>query len=357
MVGIYGLLGLQDGDDTFINTVGQSIVYEAAETYLQMIDDDMMKAYAVFIEMETEEYKERYKLPGGGRMQERGRQASNAAVRNYGGWDVAFPLKDFEEPVAENDVDVAYMTVRDVQLALDTIQIRNINTWRYEMLKLMFNSAGYTFADKYKGSLSVVPLANGDAVTYPPVIGSESEATENHYLESGYASSAISDTNNPFPVVRNELEEHTGTPTGFGNVASFINTAQVAKVEDLTDFDPVEDVNVRSGDQRDVPINLPMVPGRIIGRCNGVWVVEWRWIPADYQLSLDLDAPQPIKVRRDPAATGLQRGLHLAGDSKIHPLYSRHYRNRFGMGVGNRLNGVALEFGTGGTYTVPAAFA
>ncbi|TXH45972.1 MAG: hypothetical protein E6Q97_30520 [Desulfurellales bacterium] len=357
MSGIYGLLGLEDGDQSYINTIGQGVVYEAASSYLQMVDEDMMKAYSVFIETETEKFKERYKLPGGGRMQQRGRNASNAAVRGYGGWNAAYPLKDFEEPVASDDVTLAYMTVEDVQIALDTIQIRNINTFRYEMLRVLFNNAQYTFPDDRNGDLTILPLANGDSVVYPPVMGSESEATENHYLESNYAASGISDTNNPYVTIRDELEEHFGAPSGFGSIAVFINTAQTAKTEDLTDFDPVEDRFVRSGDQRDIPTNLPSVPGRVIGRTNGVWVVEWRWIPSGWALGVDLDAPPPIRVRRDTVASGLQRGLHLAGDSEKHPLYSRHYRNRYGMGAGNRLNGVAMEFGTGGTYTVPTTYA
>lgn len=360
MSGIYGLLGLEDGDISFINRIGADRVYDAASEYLRAVDAEMMKAYGVFVEEETELYSERYKLPGGGRMQKRGQFASNAAVKPHGGWDVAYALDDFEEPVAEDDVTIAYTTVRDVQLALDTIEIRNINAMRFEILWRLFNNANRTVPAWNKiPALTVKPLANGDSDLYPPVIGVESEATENHYVETNYAVASISDTNNPLETARQDLEEHFGTPQGFGNVAFFGGTTVTTKIANtLTDFDPVDDSHKMSGANRDqVTGEFPNVPGRIIGRSNGVWVVEWAWIPANYGVSIDLDAPAPLKVRRDPASTGLRRGLHLAGESNVHPLHARHWRNRYGVGVANRLNGVIQEFGTGGTYSIPAPYA
>jgi hypothetical protein len=358
MTGIYSLLGLQDNDLTYINTIGLDRVFEASSEYLRMVDAEMMNAYGVFIAEETELYGERYKLPGGGRMQQRGTKAANAAINAYAGWDVQYPLFDYEEPVAEDDVTVAYMTVRDVQLALESVRIRSINAMRYDLLRRLMNNANFSFVDRQNGTLTVRPLANGDSVVYPPVIGSESEATEDHYLETGYVASGITDTNNPYTTARTELEEHFGTPSGFGNIVCFINSAQVRLTEALADYDQIDDSHKIFGANRDrVTSDFPAVPGRIIGRTNGVWVAEWNWVPANYIVGINLDAPPPMKLRRDPASTGLPRGLHLSGETDKHPLYARHYRNRYGVGVGNRLNGVVLELGNGGTYTIPTAYA
>lgn len=357
MSGIAGILGLVDTDRSFINTIGQKVVFEAANEYLQMADADMMKAFSIFIEQEVEDYKERYYLPGGGRLDRRGGQAPSSASKAYGSWDVAFPLEDFGKQIADDDVTVAYMTVQQFQRHLDNIRIQDINTMRFEILKAIFNSAQDTFVDPLYGSLAIEPLANNDSVVYPPVLGSETEAVEMHYLESGYLASAISDTNNPYVTIRDEIEEHFGTPQGYGNIAVFINNAQVSKTVDLTDFDEVPDNVVKPGSNTDVPFNFPAVPGRVIGRVSGVWVVEWRWIPANYAVGIDLDAPAPLKMRVDPASTGLPRGLQLIAENAAFPLNSRHYRHRFGIGCGNRLNGVSFEFGNGGTYTVPTAYA
>lgn len=357
MTGIYGLLGLQDGDATYIKTMGESLVYEAATKYLQMASAEANQVYSVFIEAETEDYKRRYKLPGGGRMQKAGKYASNAAVRAIGGWDVAFPITSYEEPVAESYIDMALATVADVNQRIETIRIRHINALRFGILKRILNSGSESFVDERNGTLTVVPLANGDSALYPPVQGSEAEATENHYLESGYAASSISDSNQPFTTLRNELEEHFGVMTGYGNIAVFMNQAQVAKTQDLTDFDPVTDRHILPGANADVPTGLPTLPGRIFGRCDGVWTVQWDWIPANYLVAIDLDQPAPLLKRRYPAVSGLSPDVYLAGTDVSHPLYSTHYRAHYGFGAGNRLNGVVMELGTGGSYSIPSDYA
>lgn len=358
MTGIFGILGLQDTDNLFINTIGQQVVFDAVNMYLQKVNDEMLQAQAVFIESITEDYKERYYLPGGGRLQRRGGQAQSAATKASGSWDVAYPLEDFGAQIAGDEVALAYMTTQQLQRHLDTVTIQNINTVRFEMLQALVRNTTRTFVDPLKGSLTLQPLAlASDGVLYPPVLGSETEATDTHHIESGYAASSISDTNNPLPTIRDELEEHFGAATGGESIVVFINNAQTAKIKALTDFDEVIDSYIRAGDSVNVPINLPSVPGRIIGRGSGVWVVEWRWIPANYLLGIHLEAPAPLKMRVDPAETGLGRGLQLVAREARFPMEQAHYRHRFGVAVGNRLNGVVMELGTGGSYTIPTAYA
>jgi len=356
MAGIFGLLGLDDNDRSYVNNVGQRQVFDAANTWLQAQQVEMMRVYSIFIEQETEAFKERYYLPGGGRLQRRGGQAQSAATKASGSWDVAYPLEDFGAQYAGDDVSMAYMNMQEMQRHLDTLDIQNMNTVRFEILKSIFTNTSSTFVDPIQGSLTIQSLANGDGTLYPPVLGSETEADDTHHIETNYAATAISDTNNPYITGRDDLEEHFGAPTGFGNIVAFVNNAEVAETEDLTDFVPVEDVHIRSGNDANVPYNLPSVPGRIIGRCNGVWIVDWRWVPATYQIFIDLEAPAPLKMRVDPADTGLGRGFQLVSNEMNYPFEQSHYRHRFGVGVGNRLNGVVLELNTGGDYTIPTAY-
>lgn len=356
MAGLFGLLGNADTDREFVNTLGQRVVYDAIQIYLDRVNADLQAAMAVFIEAITEDFKERYKLPGGGRLQRRGGLARSGAVKAGGSWDVAYPIEDFGAQIAASDVDMAYMTIGDLERHLATITIQNTNTVRFEILRLLFNATAHTFTDDYKGDLTIQRLANGDSVVYPPVLGSESEATDTHYLESGYAATAISDTNNPYITIRNELEEHFGASTGGDNIAVFIHPDELPETEALTDYVPVVDSFVRAGDNTAVPINLPSVPGAIRGRVNGCWVVEWRWMTSAYMHGTYLDAPAPLKMRVDPASVGLPRGLALVAREEAYPMESSEWRHRFGVGVGNRLNGVTMELGTGGSYSVPAAY-
>lgn len=357
MSGIFGQLGLNDTDRVFSSTAGQAVVLNLIGEYLNRVNADLAAQMAVFLGNTTENYKLRYKLPGGGRLQRRGGKAESAATKAYGGYDVAFPLEDFGAQFASDDVSLAYMTAGDMERHLSNIAIQNVNTVRFEVLKALLNNTADTFSDPLWGSLTIQPLANGDTVTYPPVLGSESEATEDHYLESGYAATAISDTNNPYTTIRQELEEHFGASTGGDNIAVFINPAETPETEALNDYDQVVDNFIRAGANVNVPVTLPSVPGRILGRTNGVWVVEWRWIPANYMVGIHLEAEAPLYMRVDPADTGLGMGLQLVANSDDFPNVAAHYRHRFGLGVANRLNGVVMELGTGGTYTIPTAYA
>ena len=150
---------------------------------------------STFVDETTDEYKRRYKLPGGGYLQKRGGQAQSGAVKAYGSWDVAFPLSEYGDQVAASNVDLAYMTAVEFQRHLDTVTVRNLNTVRFEALYALWNNTARTFTDDLWGSLTVQPLANGDSVTYPPVVGTVTEATDDHYRATNYTT--ISDSNGP----------------------------------------------------------------------------------------------------------------------------------------------------------------
>lgn len=358
MSGIFGALGIADTERVMLSSMGQRVVFDAVAQVLGDHNADLQAALSVFVQETTSDYKIRYKLPGGGRLQRMGNQSAPGAVKAYGGWDVAFPLEDFGAALAHNRVAYAYMTAQELNRHLDTIMVQDRNTVRFEMLKALMNNAQDTFVDPLWGSLSVEPLANGDSVVYPPVLGSETEATDTHYLSSGYAVTAISDTNNPYTTIANELEEHFGATQGGSNIAVFINNAQVPKTRALTDFVAVSDIGIRPGDDTAVAVGLPAaLPGRVLGRMDGsgVWVVEWRWMPAAYMLGIHLDAPKPLIQRIDPADTGLGQGLQLVATDEQYPFTESYYSHRFGFGCGNRLNGVAM-FIDAGAWAVPSAY-
>jgi hypothetical protein len=358
---IYGAIGIAEtaADQVYVQTIGYDLVYEAAQAWLAEYNMELELAMDAFVERTTDRHSERYKLPPTGRLQRRGGQARSAAAKAAGSWDVAYPLEDFGDVVAGDDVALAYMTAQQFQLHLDGVASRNTGTVRYELLKSLFNNTARSFNDETLNTptLTIQPLANGDSVLYPPVLGSEAAAAENHYIETNYLAAAISDTNNPYATIAAELEEHFGQAQGGSNIVAFINTAQVAKTRDLTDFVSVEEMGIVFGQDTAVAVNIPIgLPGRIIGRVSGVWVSEWPWVPANYILGVHLDAPRPIVRRIDPAATGLGQGLQLVTQTFDNPFQSAFWRHRFGFGCGNRLNGVVLELGTGGDYSIPSGY-
>lgn len=359
---IFGQLGLNDTERVWQATQGQGLIFDAVNQYVARVNAELQGQIGLFVENTTTNHKERFKLPGGGRLQKLGfdPQGKPAPVRAYGGWDVAYPLEEYGSAVGGSRVGMAYMTVGDLDRHVRTVTIQNAATMRFEILKAIFKNTTTNFVDPMWGTLTVQPLANGDSVTFPPVIGSEAEATDTHYLESGYIAANISDTNNPLVTIEAELVEHFGKSQGNDNVAVFINSAQKAKVEDLTDYIELPDNFIIPGLQTATLTGLPArIPAtaRVVGRTNGCWVVEWEWIPANYMVGIHLDAPAPLRMRVDPADTGLGSGLQLIAQEMEHPFETSYWSNRFGIGVANRLNGVVMELGTGGTYDIPAAYA
>lgn len=356
---IFGALGLNDTDRVFQATAGQDVIYDAINAYVNRVNADLAAQSQIFVAGSTENYKLRYKSVGGGRLQRRGLQARPGHVKVTGQWDVAFPLEDFGAAIGGDDVSMAYMTVGDLDRHISTVVTQNVNTYRHEMLSAILNNTQDTFIDPHWGTLSIEPLANGDAVTYPPKLGSESEATDDHYLEAGYIATAISDSNNPYETGVEELLEHFGEMTGGDNVLALINPAEAPETQDLTDFESVPDNFIVVGDNVNVPQRLPSAPGKIIGRMTGTgacWVSQWRWVPAGYMIFVHLEEEAPLMVRTDPADTGLGTGLQLVATDNQYPFESSFWRHRFGFGAANRLNGVVIELANGGSYTVPSGY-
>lgn len=357
MSGIFGALNLNDTDRVFQATQGQMVIYELIDAHLALVNAEVDRLMSVFVAGNTSDHKWRYKLPGGGFLQRRFSQAQPGATKQTGAYDVAFPLEDFGAQIAGSDVDMAYMTVADLDKHVNNVVEQNIRTVRFELLKGLLNNVQDTFVDPLWGSLSIEPLANGDTVVYPPVVGSATEATDDHYLESGYTAANISDTNNPYVTIEAELTEHYGFTQGNDPIAVFIHGDQVAKTRELTDFVELPDNFIVPGDQTAIPSPLPMGhPGRVIGRTNGCWVIQWNWIPTGYMLGTHLDVDPPLYKRIDPADTGLGEGLQLVATEEPYPWEQSFWRHRFGFGAANRLNGVVMELGTGGTYTIPTGY-
>ena len=356
MSGIMGMLGISDNDRVFRGTEGQSVVYAAIAEIVARHNALIDGMLSTFVERTVTDFKIRYKLPGGGRLQRTGTDAPTGAIKRYGEYDVAFPLEGFGAQIAGSRVPMAYMTGQELDAHIDSVLIQNANTVRYEVLDALLSDNQDTFVDPLHGSLSIEPLANGDTVTYPPVLGSESEAIEDHYLATSYAATAISDDNDPYATIKDDLAHHFGDNVGGENIVCFINPAERPETVAMSDFDEVEDRFIRSGDNTDVPVNLPSTPGMILGRVSGVWVAQWRWIPASYILAIHLEAPKPLYKRADPADTGLPQGLTLVQTDERYPIESSYWEHRFGFGCANRLNGVAMYLSGDSTWAEPAGY-
>lgn len=351
---IFGALNLPDLANDLVNEIGEQVVFDAINEVLAAHQLDLDEAISFFVQRTTEDWTRTFKLGGGGYLDRMGRHAEAGAGKILGQWGVALPLEQWGRQLAGDRVTLAYMDLQTLDAHIDGITNQSINTTRREILKAVFNNATWEFEDESRGDLDVLPLANGDSVVYPPTSTSADEATDDHYLVSGYTAANISDANNPFPVMRQEVAEHVGGEVE--DTVALINSAQTGKVEDLTDFEDQEDPRISNPNALEL-IGIPdNIPGRIIGRCNRVWVAEWDWIPAGYMFAEIPSWVRPLEKRVHPARTGLPQILQLVAEKNDYPLRESHYEQSFGYGVTNRLNGVVMQFKAPGTYDIPAQY-
>ncbi|MCK5307171.1 MAG: hypothetical protein KAJ73_01035 [Zetaproteobacteria bacterium] len=362
MSGIFGHLNLSDTDRVFNNTAGQRTIFQAATDYVNASTEVLNRLLGVFVARSTSDHTLRFKLPGNGNLQRRGPDGRFGSVKAIGSWDVAFPLEDFGAMITGNDVDMAYMTVEELDRHIRTVVQQNVNTVRFEVLTALMSRSNGTFIDPLHGSLTIRSLANTDGTVYPPVIGSVTEADDEHYLELGDTAAAIDDTHDPWTGVNTnsvaivaELEEHFGVSAGSSEIVSFINQAEVTEVSGLTDFEPVDILQINEGAQTASPVQVPTnLPGTVIGRHRGgAWIVRWDFVPATYILSVHTGVEPPLYKRIDPADTGLGTDLRLVATDEEFPFKESVWRHRLGYAVANRLNGVCVEAAAGGSYTDP----
>lgn len=361
MTTIFGLAGINASDYAYVNNMNQELLYQGAQQYIQMANEAAMMAASAFVDpTPTTNFKERYQLGLTGRMQRASEQTSGKPVARSGSWDVAYPLWNFHEALAISDVDMAYMTPNELQLHVDGIITRANNAKRHEILYRLFNNTQDTFTDPRHGALTIEPIANGDSVVYPPVEGSDTEATEDHFLESNYATGSISDTNNPFETLVNDLVHHGVDTTDDVPIVAFIHPDEQTSTEALTNFVPYIPPQIAPGNDTDQVLRPSRpIPGKIIGYIRGLcWVSVWRWVPSGWIAAVNLAAPQPFKMRVDPAETGLgSGGLVMLPEERNGVLTFDSWRLRFGIGAANRLGAAVMELGTGGTYSIPTAYA
>lgn len=360
---LYGALDIKDSERPFTDLNGARLIWDYTQELLARYNREVDDVTRIFVQGDTTEFKERYELAGVGYMQKTDPRIGSqvAAVSRTGNWDVAYPLNQYEEAIAYNDIALAYLSMGQFEAAIQTVLNVNNRTIFYEIMRALFNNAPPAFSDWLKGSLTVVPLANGDAVTYPQVFGSDTEATENFYLAPNYAESGITDTNNPFQKILDVVEPHFGSPTGGTHVVVFVNRSAMPYVELLTDFVPTPYWNVQPGDHTAVPVNVGGVQlpegCRIAGVCNGCTIVVWSRIPSGWMVAtMPGITPAPIKRRVDDTASNLTPGLKLINRDQNYPFTVNQWRNRYGYAVGNRLGAVVVALNGTTSYTVPTLY-
>src|SRR5688500_5688083 len=113
MADIYGALGMADTDYAYVNTLGQSVVYDAAVLTLGDHNADLEMAERIFVQGTTPERGIKYKLSMDGLLQKQTSKAPTRMKKPNAGWDVAFPLDEYGASIGWDRVTLAYASIQE----------------------------------------------------------------------------------------------------------------------------------------------------------------------------------------------------------------------------------------------------
>jgi hypothetical protein len=183
---------------------------------------------------------------------------------------------------------------------------------------------------------------NGDGTVPPPIKNRTFTGSHNHYLASAGASLAATDIDR----LEDDIVEH-----GFeSDLVLMFNRTLTRTITGMSTYIPSSD---RAHDQKWV--NLVGEP--YVGSIGRFALLEEDWLPDNYLFAFSAlggsnDPRNPIAFRE--SVNSVARGLILQrGTNPEYPLADSFYYRKFGVGVRQRANGVAMQVTGGGTYTSP----
>lgn len=343
----FGFVGYEDLADERINATNVRIVDEAIRASVAEHNRQVNEALTELVRRTTD-YTVRYKLGSGGTLQPLDEWGNPLPVKDVGYYDVAFPIQGGGTAWGDNRVSRAMMTVGEASRYTLGALRRDADWMRRHMLASLFDNTTWSFVDEEKGTLTVQSLANGDAVTFPRNNGTL--ATDTHYYAQA---AAISDAANPFPTWLTELNEH---PENGGPYVAYIPTNIKTTVQGLANFIEVADANINPG------IMAPTLTGtvgrgvgdQVLGYVDGVWVVEWSFLPDNYGIVVARGAETPALGMREYPAAALQ-GLFTENHSPDGNLQEYRFIRYAGFGVWNRVGALAFRIGNG-AYAIPTGY-
>lgn len=349
----FGFVDLEHLFDRPVADVGYRVVRDAINRTLAFYNDrwNRMSSSLAF---QTTLAQERFLMPGGGSLQPIDEDSNPRPTLAYAGYDVGYPIRGGGDAMGTNRLSRAMMTVEDANNHTREAQVKDRNFLINHLLASILTKDSYTWLDRTRlgytgaGSLTIQPLANGDATTYIKTQGG-SIGTDNHYL--GQAA-AIADAANPFPTIYTELKEHLDA--GEPNVDVYVPDNLLTAIQGLANFVEATDPAIIVGsDERRLRGTIPTGFGdQSVGRVDRCNIISWSKLPDNYMLATVRGNP-PVALRQYPVS-GFQ-GL-FTEDNNVD---GNHFETRFlrfaGFGVRNRTAALAYMIGSG-TYANPAAY-
>jgi hypothetical protein len=347
---VYGFHHLQDRFSDTITTVGIDTVNDAITQAMDEHNRQLNAMLALFVRQGVEP-QTAFRTATATRNQPLDEFGRPIPIKAPGRYTVGFPIQGSGNAIGYTWLHARKATVGELNDTINAIQIGDAR-WVFDhILGALFADTSYTFFDaENAGSLTVLPIANGDTQTYNVFSGGDVGATDDHTLAQANAIGAAAD--NPFPAIYAELNEHP--ENGNGPVIVLTSTSLKSSIQALATFNPVlpDEITLGSGSDRLTGTLGVSTPGTLLGmEDSGAWVVEYPRIPAGYMVAIKAGGEPPLGMREDPNV----RGFVEADANEDFPWYQRNWVRMAGFGAWNRVGAVAYRVGNG-TYAVPTNY-
>lgn len=344
-----GFVDLQDLAARRITEVGVEQIVDAITLSAQLHNEAVAEMDAALVETGTT-FKERFELPVVAEMQPlAGDTDRPRPVSGLGHYDRAYPIRDAGHAWGGGRKTRAKMTVAEANT--HTLTALNAdNRWRIRhILAAWMTNTDWTFQDPLHGALTIGGLANGDDVQYVDLNGNG--FTDSHYLAQ---LAAIDSTNDPFPLIVDELIEH---PENNGNYpVAYIPTNLVNAVANLPKvYNRLPDViqeGVGVTQLVSEATNSP-IGDKIIGFHEaGLWLVELKRLPNNY-IPFHVPGIPFIFMREEPEAELQGLRPELYDDDGV--TWVNAFIRTAGYAVRNRIAAGVMLIGSA-SYAAPAAY-
>ena len=349
----YGFIGLEHLFTTRVDKVGVPRIFTAIQATADEHNRVTTALMSSLVERTTVA-QEQYELPAGGTLQPLDEWGNPIPVKHSGSYQVGYPIQGGGTAWGTNRVSAAHLTVSETNRQVVEAQTKDADWMRRHIMAALLDKTAWTYNDEIGpdgkaglGDITIMPLANGDTVTYLRKGGANT--TDNHYL--GQAD-AIDDSHNPFPAIYDELMEH---PSNSGPVVVYVATTLTTSIEGLANFVPVSDPDIRiAADTDELVGNLSLGFGdEVLGKVDKCWIVEWKALPDDYMIAHAQGAGPALKMREytPEELQGFFPEQHSPdGNRKVMRMI-----RYAGFGVSNRVAALCYYIGNA-TYPTPAAF-
>jgi hypothetical protein len=353
----YGFVELKDLFSQTVQQINVQTIQTAVEQSLEIHSRQVTELLGSMVQPTTD-FSRRYQLPSGGSLQPLDEKGNPIEVQPSGFYDVAFPIQGGGTAWGTDRISNAMMTVADAnRYTVDALD-RDVDWMRRHILAALFTNTTWTYADKQYGNLTIQPLANNDSVVFLRKNGTI--ATDNHFLAQA---AAISDAANPFGAIYAELDEH---PSNSGPYVAYVPTNLVASIQLLTALDEPPDVSIAYADTAQTLAEVQYIHDetsyggamvgfgdRVVGKANGVWIIEWGALPDNYIIAHARGANDVLGMRQYPAAS--IQGLFPEFFSPDGNLKSFRSIRFAGFGALNRVGACIQRIGNG-SYAIPTGF-